>query len=226
MLDLETGAFRNREPDLFTGTPSERVALPIRAGAVDDRQRRGEGLVMHYGFHPSPFGEAIRVMTEGGLAGLGFADDGDRAAALADMRQRWPRAQYQEDAGGGDAALARYIFDPAAWRPEMPLKLTLIGTDFELHVWRMLLAIPLGQVTTYSDLARQLGRPSAARAVGSAVGKNPISFVVPCHRVLGRSGALTGYHWGLARKRAMLAWEAAKEGSHDLRDASSFSAPA
>ncbi|MFC7396452.1 methylated-DNA--[protein]-cysteine S-methyltransferase [Chelatococcus sp. GCM10030263] len=226
MLDHGTGAFRNREPDLFTGTPSERAALPIRAGAVDDHQRRGEGLVMHYGFHPSPFGEAILVMTEGGLAGLGFADDGDRAAALADMRQRWPRAQYHEDAGGGDADLARYLFNPAAWRPETPVRLTLIGTDFELQVWRMLLAIPLGQITTYSDLARQLGRPSAARAVGSAVGKNPISFVVPCHRVLGRSGALTGYHWGLARKRAMLAWEAAMEGSHDLRDASSFSAPA
>jgi AraC family transcriptional regulator of adaptative response/methylated-DNA-[protein]-cysteine methyltransferase len=207
MLNPRHAPSSGSEPDLFARAPAHRArSIPHEAMTVDSRQRRGEGLVMRYGFHPSPFGDAILVTTEGGLAGLGFAD-GDRTAAFADMQRRWPQAQYQEDADG-NAALARYIFDPTAWRPEAPLKLTLIGTDFELRVWRMLLDIPLGAVTAYSDLARQLGRPSAARAVGAAVGKNPISFVVPCHRVLGRSGALTGYHWGLPRKRAMLAWEA------------------
>lgn len=83
----------------------------------------------------------------------------------------------------------------------------LIGTDFEVKVWETLLSIPLGKATTYSDVAARIGKPSASRAVGAAVGKNPISFVVPCHRVVGSNGALTGYHWGVPRKRAILGWE-------------------
>ncbi len=166
----------------------------------------GAGLAMRFGFHPSPFGEAILVATEHGLAGLGFVDDGDRAAALADMQRRWPKAAYVEDAAA-TAPLARRIFDAQTWAAEQPLRVVLIGTDFEVRVWQTLLRIPLGKATSYSDIACRMGRPSASRAVGAAVGKNPISFVVPCHRVLGRSGALTGYHWGLPRKQAMLGWE-------------------
>jgi AraC family transcriptional regulator of adaptative response/methylated-DNA-[protein]-cysteine methyltransferase len=214
MHNLGHGPSAGREPDLFAPVAADRPVFPTRASTVDGQHRRGDGLAMRYGFHPSPFGEAILVTTEGGLAGLGFVDDDDRAVALADMQRRWPRASFEESAAG-TAPLAAYVFDPSAWRPDEPVPLALIGTDFELHVWRMLLDIPLGEVTTYSDLAKQLGRPSAARAVGSAVGKNPISFVVPCHRVLGRSGALTGYYWGLPRKRAMLAWEAARPESLD-----------
>jgi AraC family transcriptional regulator of adaptative response/methylated-DNA-[protein]-cysteine methyltransferase len=174
-----------------------------------DFKAGGGGLVMRFGFHHSPFGEAILVATERGLAGLGFVDEGDRAAALADMRRRWPRADYVEDAVA-TAPLARRIFDPLAWTAEQPLRVVLIGTDFEVRVWQTLLRIPLGKATTYSDIACRMGRPSASRAVGAAVGKNPVSFVVPCHRVLGRSGALTGYHWGLTRKQAILGWEAGK----------------
>ncbi|MFO1117390.1 MAG: bifunctional helix-turn-helix domain-containing protein/methylated-DNA--[protein]-cysteine S-methyltransferase [Beijerinckiaceae bacterium] len=174
-----------------------------------DYRRGGEGLTLRYGFAPSPFGEAIAVIAPKGLAGLGWVDGGDRAAALADMVRRWPNAQFVED----EAAIAPYVrraFDPAEWRADRPLRLVLIGTDFELRVWETLLSIPLGRATTYSDIARKLGKPQAARAVGAAVGKNPISFVVPCHRVLGRSGAFTGYHWGLARKQAIIGWEAGK----------------
>jgi AraC family transcriptional regulator of adaptative response/methylated-DNA-[protein]-cysteine methyltransferase len=222
-----TGVLTGRKPDLFTTAPSSQAIFPSCTIAIDERHRRGHGLAMRYGIHPSPFGDSILVTTGAGLAGLGFLDDGDRAAALADMQRRWPRAGYEEDAAG-TAPLAGYIFDPAAWRPDKPVELALIGTDFELRVWRMLLDIPLGQVTTYSDLANRLGNPKAARAVGAAVGKNPVSFVVPCHRVLGRSGALTGYYWGLRRKKAMLAWEAAMEGSEirtGVRDARSLAAP-
>ncbi len=172
----------------------------------------GAGLVLRYGFHPSPFGEAIVVATPRGLAGLGFVDGEDRTAALADMVRRWPKAGFVEDAAA-TAALARRAFDPAEWTADRPLRVILIGTDFEVRVWETLLAIPLGGATTYSDVARRIGRPTAARAVGAAVGRNPISFVVPCHRVLGRSGALTGYHWGVTRKRAMLGWEAGRSGS-------------
>jgi AraC family transcriptional regulator, regulatory protein of adaptative response / methylated-DNA-[protein]-cysteine methyltransferase len=174
-----------------------------------DYKSGGAGLTMRFGFHPSPFGEAILVATERGLAGLGFVDDGDREAALADMRARWPKADYVEDRAA-TAPLAGRIFDPLRWAAEQPLRVVLIGTDFEVRVWQTLLRIPLGRATTYSDIASRIGKPSAARAVGAAVGKNPLSFVVPCHRVLGRSGALTGYHWGLTRKQAILGWEAGR----------------
>ena len=106
------------------------------------------------------------------------------------------------------APLARRIFDTKLWRPDQPLRVVLIGTDFEVRVWETLLSIPMGRATTYSDIAGKIGTPKAARAVGAAVGKNPISFVVPCHRVSARAATLTGYHWGLTRKRAMLGWEA------------------
>jgi AraC family transcriptional regulator, regulatory protein of adaptative response / methylated-DNA-[protein]-cysteine methyltransferase len=171
-----------------------------------DYKAGGAGLTLRVGYHPSPFGEAILVATERGLAGLGFVDGGDRAAALADMQRRWPKAAYVEDEAA-TAPLARRIFDPLSWRAEQPLRVVLIGTDFEVRVWQTLLRVPLGRATTYSDIASRIGKPSASRAVGAAVGKNPISFVVSCHRVLGRSGALTGYHWCLTRKQAMLGWE-------------------
>ena len=171
-----------------------------------DYKAGGAGLTLRVGYHGSPFGEAILVATERGLAGLGFVDGGHRAAALADMQRRWPKAAYVEDEAA-TAPLARRIFDPLSWRAEQPLRVVLIGTDFEVRVWQTLLRVPLGRATTYSDIASRIGKPSASRAVGAAVGKNPISFVVPCHRVLGRSGALTGYHWGLTRKQAMLGWE-------------------
>ncbi len=169
----------------------------------------GEGLTLAYGFHPSPFGEALVVATERGLAGLAFADPDEKARALADMQRRWPRAHFREDKAR-TAVLARRIFDPGQWREDRPLRIVMIGTDFEVRVWEMLLKIPMGRVTTYSEIANRMHAPKAARAVGAAVGKNPIAFVVPCHRVIGKGGDLTGYHWGLTRKRAMLGWEAGK----------------
>lgn len=169
----------------------------------------GEGLRVAYGFHPSPFGSALVMTTERGLAGLAFADPGEEEAALDDMRGRWPKAQYGEDKGR-TGSIARRIFDPTLWRPERPLRVVLIGTDFEVRVWETLLGIPMGRATTYSDVAAKIGKPKASRAVGAAVGKNPVSFVVPCHRVMGKSGDVTGYHWGITRKRAMLGWEAGR----------------
>lgn len=181
----------------------------------------GTGLVMAYGYHPSPFGETLVVATARGLAGLGWVDakdgagtaagtgkpTGGRDGALADMRRRWPGAEFTADQAG-TAPLARRIFSAGAWNADAPLRVVLIGTDFEVRVWEGLLAIPMGRATSYGTLASTIGRPGAARAVGAAVGRNPVSFVVPCHRVLGKSGQLTGYHWGLTRKRAMLGWEA------------------
>jgi AraC family transcriptional regulator of adaptative response/methylated-DNA-[protein]-cysteine methyltransferase len=167
----------------------------------------GEGLTVFFGFHPSPFGNALVMATARGLAGLAFADPGEEEAALADMQRRRPKANYVADAGR-TAPIAQRIFDPSQWRPEQPLRVILIGTDWEVRVWEALLKIPMGRVATYSGIAGKVCTPAAARAVGAAVGKNPISFVVPCHRVVGKSGDLTGYHWGMTRKRAMLGWEA------------------
>jgi AraC family transcriptional regulator of adaptative response/methylated-DNA-[protein]-cysteine methyltransferase len=169
----------------------------------------GEGLTIHFGFHASPFGHALVMATERGLAGLAFADPGEERAALADMRSRWPKAAYVEDFLR-TAPIARRIFDSSQWRPEQPLRVVLIGTDWEVRVWEALLQIPMGKLATYSGIAGKVCTPAAARAVGAAVGKNPISFVVPCHRVVGKSGELTGYHWGITRKRAMLGWEAGR----------------
>jgi AraC family transcriptional regulator of adaptative response/methylated-DNA-[protein]-cysteine methyltransferase len=167
----------------------------------------GEGLTMYFGFHPSPFGNALVMATDRGLAGLAFADTGAERATLADMQRRWPRARYVEDAAR-TAPIAQRVFDSKQWRAQQPLRVVLIGTDWEVRVWEALMQIPMGRLTTYSGLAGKVRNPTAARAVGAAVGKNPIAFVVPCHRVIGKAGALTGYHWGVTRKRAMLGWEA------------------
>ena len=169
----------------------------------------GDGLTIRHGFHPSPFGTAVVLATDRGLCGLAFADPGEEEPALADMTRRWPEARHVRD-DGATADLAARVFTQERWRKDDPLRVVLIGTDFQVRVWEALLRIPFAQVETYRDVAGAIGQPKAARAVGAAVGRNPISFVVPCHRALGQSGALTGYHWGLTRKRAMLGWEWAK----------------
>src|SRR4051812_14454573 len=137
----------------------------------------GAGMMLRYGFHASPFGTAIVIASGRGLAGLAFADTGEEAPALADMQRRWPRATYIED-HPGTAALAQRIFDKKLWRPDQPLRVVLIGTDFEVRVWESLLKIPMGRAVCYSDIATRIKSPNASRAVGAAVGKNPISFVV------------------------------------------------
>jgi AraC family transcriptional regulator of adaptative response/methylated-DNA-[protein]-cysteine methyltransferase len=170
---------------------------------------RGGGLTIRYGFHPSPFGVALVMITDRGLAGLAFNDAGEEQVCFEDMARRWPNAQYVEDSAA-TAGYAARIFDAQKWRAEEPLRVVLIGSDFQIRVWEALLKVPMGKAVTYSNIACDIGQPTASRAVGAAVGRNPISFVVPCHRALGKSGALTGYHWGLTRKRAMLGWEAGK----------------
>lgn len=177
-----------------------------------DYKTRGEGLTIRYGYHLSPFGIALIMVTDRGLAGLSFNDPGEERMAFADMSGRWPNATYVEDLSA-TAPYAARVFDPAKWRSEQPLRVVMIGTDFQVRVWEALLRIPMGKARTYSSIAHEIGSPAASRAVGAAVGANPLSFVVPCHRALGKSGALTGYHWGLTRKRAILGWEAGQAGS-------------
>ena len=168
---------------------------------------KGAGLEITWGLHQSPFGIAVVLTTPHGLAGLAFADQGGEMVAFKDMARRWPNAEFIRD-DGATSAMAKRIFDRNEWQADQPLRVVMIGTDFEVRVWETLLRIPMGAATTYSAVAEKIGKPKAVRAVGTAVGKNPISFVVPCHRVLGKSGDLCGYHWGLTRKKAILGWEA------------------
>lgn len=185
-------------PDIFVSVTTIPSASP---------RERGDGLEMRYGFHASPFGEALIVSTDLGVAAIGFREaTDDPSAALADITRRWPKARFVENPAA-IGAQANRIFNPETWDASNPLPVLLIGTDFEIAVWELLLKIPLGTTSNYSTIANTLGKPSASRAVGAAVGRNPISFIVPCHRVIGRDGGLCGYHWGLTRKRIMLDWE-------------------
>lgn len=172
--------------------------------------RAGAGLVIRWGWFDTPFGRAIAMGTGRGLCGMGFAEGMGEDAAFADLRDRWPAARFTEDAAAIAPWVAGAFGGAAGGRAETPL--VLIGAPFQIKVWEALLRIPSGHVTTYSDLAAAVGHPRAVRAVGTAVGRNPISFLIPCHRALRKSGALGGYHWGLPVKRAILAWEAARTG--------------
>ena len=169
---------------------------------------QGEGLRISAGFHDSPFGEALIAMTERGICGLSF-HDGSRRAALRDLGARWPHATIEERPRV-TAPIASRVFAALEVRdPEglVPLGLLVRGTNFQVKVWRALLQIPVGSVATYEDIATAIGTPSAVRAVGTAIGRNPVAFLIPCHRVIRTTGALGGYRWGVSRKRAMLAWE-------------------
>jgi AraC family transcriptional regulator, regulatory protein of adaptative response / methylated-DNA-[protein]-cysteine methyltransferase len=183
------------------------LCLKIEAMTPGDYAKGGEGLAIDYGFHPSPFGTALVMATAKGVCGLAFGDEGEEKKMFADMRARWPKAAYSE-APERTARFARAIFAPK--KGDGDLRLHLLGTKWQIKVWEALLAIPQGRFSTYGAVAAQIGSDGAARAVGAAVGRNPISWIIPCHRVLGSAGTLTGYHWGLDRKRAMLAVEAAR----------------
>ena len=166
--------------------------------------RQGEGLVLRYGWFDTVFGTALGIASPRGLCGLAFAEDGPRETTLADMARRWPKAQMIADA----SAAAPHI--SAAFAQSGDVALHLIGTPFQIKVWEALLHVPSGHVTSYGAIGARVCSPKAARAVGAAVGRNPVGFVIPCHRCLRGGGGLGGYHWGLERKRAMLAWEAAR----------------
>ena len=166
--------------------------------------RRGAGLTMRYGWFDSPFGEVLAMGTDRGLCGLGLTAETGRDWAMADLTRRWPEAEYLEDA----EAIRPWV--EAAFAQKGEARLHMIGAPFQIKVWEALLTVPSGHVTTYSEIAGAIGHPKAVRAVGTAVGRNPVSFLIPCHRALRKSGALGGYHWGLPVKRAMLAWEGAR----------------
>ena len=177
--------------------------LTWEAMSPGEYAKGGEGLVIRHAWVDSAFGPALVMTTERGICGLGFGAEQEAAAVEADLRARWPAARFVEDVAAV-APLAEAAFGGKG------AALHLIGAPFQIKVWEALLAIPSGHVTTYGDIAGAIGHPAAVRAVGTAVGRNPVGFLIPCHRALRKTGALGGYHWGLGVKRAMLAWEAAR----------------
>ena len=187
-------------------------------------KRGGDGVDIAWGVHPSPFGPCFVGQTERGICALGFAD-GDGGAVRAEFERRWPAARFHEDAHA-TAPVAARIFQPRSAGGFQPrpaggdaVRLAVCGTNFQLKVWEALLRIPPGRITSYQALARALGLPQGARAVGGAVAANPISWLIPCHRVIRRTGRFSNYEWGPARKRAMLGWEAAWFGAAEPDDA-------
>lgn len=168
--------------------------------------RGGQGLTIFWGWFDSPFGPAIVMGTERGICGIGFAAGMGTTEAFCDLQRRWPMATFIEDA----ERLRPWVNIAFGAQTGARAPLYLIGAPFQIKVWEALLSIPSGEVTTYSDIARVIGHPKAVRAVGTAVGRNPISWLIPCHRALRKEGTLGGYHWGLPVKRALLAWEAAR----------------
>jgi len=197
--------------DAGLSSPSRLHDLFVTAEAMTpgEFKAKGAGLGISYGFHPSPFGECLLAVTERGICGLGFVGEGGRSQALEDFKQRWPAATFRENSQK-TRTYVDSIFSSQKRNGGDPVKLLLMGTKFQIKVWEALLRIPSGTVICYEDLARRVGKPSAARAVGSAVGRNPISFLIPCHRAIRKMGITGDYHWGAARKKAILAWEAAR----------------
>ena len=169
-----------------------------------DYAKGGAGLTIWHGWFDSPFGPALVMGTDKGICGMGFAAETGEGPAMQDLISRWPHATFVENPDR-----LRPWVQAALGQTNAPLH--LIGAPFQIKVWEALLRIPSGHVTTYSEIARVIGHPAAVRAVGTAVGRNPVSLFIPCHRALRKSGGLGGYHWGLPVKRAILAWESARE---------------
>ncbi|MEA5450503.1 methylated-DNA--[protein]-cysteine S-methyltransferase [Leptolyngbya sp. CCNP1308] len=178
--------------------------VTLEAMSPGEFKAGGAGLEIRYGIHTTPFGPCLLAKTTRGICNLHFLETPDRATAEHLLRAEWPGATLVADQSGM-AGEYRRIFTPD---PDRPLALAVKGTNFQIQVWRALLQIPLGGLTTYQGLAGVIGRPTAARAVGNAVGRNPVGYLIPCHRVIRASGEGGGYRWGTARKTLLLGWEA------------------
>ncbi|MFD2036548.1 bifunctional helix-turn-helix domain-containing protein/methylated-DNA--[protein]-cysteine S-methyltransferase [Belliella marina] len=172
----------------------------------------GKNLFINYSFAESPFGKLIVASTHKGICHMAF--NNDETDALNDLKSKFPYATYEQKLDPMQEN-ALFIFQND-WSKLQQIKLHLKGTDFQLKVWEMLLKVPMGELSTYSNVAGQIGHPNASRAVGTAIGSNPVAFLIPCHRVIQSSGHLGGYRWGMTRKTAMIGWESVKSDSMAL----------
>jgi AraC family transcriptional regulator of adaptative response/methylated-DNA-[protein]-cysteine methyltransferase len=182
--------------------------VTIEALTPGEYKRRGAGVEIAYGFHTSPFGRCLLAQTTRGICAIRFlANDKEKSQVLAGLQQEWALATFVADTDQ-TAETAERLFGHNRWDEDQPFRLHLRGSNFQVQVWQALLAIPQGGMVSYSDLANYMGRPSAVRAAASAVAKNPVAYLIPCHRVISKTGQIHNYRWGSVRKRAILGWEA------------------
>ena len=216
---------------LSSGGRLHDLFITLEAMTPGEFKTGGAGLTIKIGFHDSPFGECLIAVTDRGICGLSFIVDADRTTPVSELEGHWPGATFVEDQRA-TRDVARRVF--AAWSGERwqpnqtgtngevtptPLSVLVRGTNFQVRVWEALLRIPPGAVATYEDIAAAVGRTGATRAVGSAVARNPVAYLIPCHRVIRKTGAFGGYHWGAARKVAMLLRETARQAESGVMDA-------
>lgn len=192
-------------------SPSRMHDLFVNVDAVTpgEFRRQGAGLQIWYGVHPSPFGDCLLAVTERGICDLSFITHAGQQECVAELHRRWSQAELNENPNT-TKPLFDQAFPSAPHNGKRSVTLFLHGTNFQIKVWEALLKIPTGFVCSYEDVARYVGKPSAARAVGNAVGSNPISYIIPCHRVIRKMGLVGNYRWSPTRKKAMLGWEAAQ----------------
>ncbi|WP_421345790.1 bifunctional transcriptional activator/DNA repair enzyme AdaA [Aeromonas veronii] len=182
--------------------------VQLEAVTPGEYKQRGAGLVIDHGVHDTPFGQAFVALTQRGVCNFSFLDDQTPETPLAALAHSWPEAELRE-APSRTQGVINTMFDGNK-APDRPISLHVSGTNFQISVWRALLQIPPAKVVSYAQVANAIGNPKAARAVGLAVGANPVALMIPCHRVIQQNGKLGGYHWGETRKQAIHAWEAAR----------------
>ncbi|MFM5847459.1 bifunctional transcriptional activator/DNA repair enzyme AdaA [Aeromonas veronii] len=182
--------------------------VQLEAVTPGEYKQRGAGLVIDHGVHDTPFGQAFVALTPRGVCNFSFLDDKAPEAPLATLAHSWPEAELRE-APSRTQNVINTMFDGSK-APDRPISLHVSGTNFQISVWRALLQIPPAKVVSYTQVASAVGNPKAARAVGLAVGANPVALMIPCHRVIQQNGKLGSYHWGKTRKQAIHAWEAAR----------------
>jgi AraC family transcriptional regulator of adaptative response/methylated-DNA-[protein]-cysteine methyltransferase len=212
MLDHAKSLLQNRftlldaahETGLSGASRLHDLFLRWEAMSPGEYAAKGRGLTIRFGWFDGPFGEMLVMGTARGICGIAFTAECSRDDAMLDMTARWPEAEFTESPEKLQPWVNAILGDGTE------AKLHLMGGPFQIKVWEALLSIPTGHVTTYSEIAQSIGHPKAVRAVGTAVGRNPVSWLIPCHRALRKSGGLGGYHWGLPVKRALLAWESAR----------------
>ena len=179
--------------------------IHLEAVTPGEYKNKGKGLLIEHGVHPSPFGNIFAASTERGVCRVSFMENDSAEAQLSDLQKTWPLASFVNN-----AVTTRTIVEAmsgAIAAPEQPLSLHVAGTNFQIAVWRALLKIPSRTVVSYKQVAAALGRPQSSRAVGNAIGANPVAFLIPCHRVIRQSGATGGYRWGRTRKQMIQLWE-------------------
>ena len=210
---MESGSILETSLDAGLSGPGRLHDLFVTFEAMTpgDYKKRGHGLVISYGICNSPFGECLLAATKRGICYMGFITKENRADILDQLYDNWPKAVFTEDPAYACGIVHR-IFSNHGKRTDSPFHLHLTGTNFQINVWKALLAIPEGALVTYRDIAAYIGHPSAVRAAAHAIAVNPVAYLIPCHRVITKSGNIHNYRWGAARKKALIGWEAAKTG--------------